>query len=163
MPHRGEHILQELAGRQVVVHVIGGCERNAGFPGQRLELRQPQRVMGTMMQFRGEGAAVSEEFARHPEADYGRVRDMSDDDGDDDRYRRGRDDDDDDDRDFRGASGDTGSVRLSVSPRDASVYVDGEFRGSGRDSSSLRLRPGRHRIEVVRPGYRTIEFDLERM
>ena len=108
---------------------------------------------------RGSGEAVSEEFARHPEADYGRVRDMSDDDRDDDRYRRGRDDDF-DDRDFRGEAGDTGSVRLSVSPRDASVYVDGEFRGSGRDSSSLRLRPGRHRIEVVRPGYRTIEREI---
>jgi hypothetical protein len=48
-----------------------------------------------------------------------------------------------------------------VSPRDASVYVDGEFRGSGRESTNLRLRPGRHRIEVVRPGYRTVEREIE--
>ena len=107
---------------------------------------------------RGSGEATSEEFAGPPDADYARVRDMSDDDRrrDDDRYRRGGDDD------YDGRDrGDTGSVRLSVSPRDASVYVDGEFRGSGRDSSSLRLRPGRHRIEVVRPGYRTIEREIE--
>ena len=119
---------------------------------------------------RGSGEATSEQFAGPPDADYARVRDMSDEDRRrddryrDDRYRRDDDEryrgDEDDRRDFRG-SGDTGSLRLSVSPRDASVYVDGEFRGSGRDSSSLRLRPGRHRIEVVRPGFRTIEREIE--
>ena len=27
--------------------------------------------------------------------------------------------------------------------------------------SSLRLSPGRHRLEVVRPGYRTVEREVE--
>jgi hypothetical protein len=48
-----------------------------------------------------------------------------------------------------------------VQPEDASVYVDGAFRGSGREASSLRLAPGRHRIEVVRPGFRTAESEVE--
>jgi hypothetical protein len=54
-----------------------------------------------------------------------------------------------------------GKLQLSVQPEDASVYVDGAFRGSGREASSLRLAPGRHRIEVVRPGFRTAESEVE--
>lgn len=107
---------------------------------------------------RGAGEATSDQFAGPPDADYARVRDMDDRDGrpgdDDGRYegREGRDGRD---------EGDTGTVRLSVRPGDASVYVDGEFRGSGRQSANLRLRPGRHRIEVVRPGFRTVEREVE--
>jgi archaellum component FlaG (FlaF/FlaG flagellin family) len=55
----------------------------------------------------------------------------------------------------------TGELRLLVDPRDASVYVDGEFRGTGREASTLTLAPGRHRVEVVRPGYRTAEHEVE--
>jgi hypothetical protein len=54
-----------------------------------------------------------------------------------------------------------GTLRLSVRPADASVYVDGAFRGSGREASALKLAPGKHRIEVVRPGYRTVEREVE--
>lgn len=54
-----------------------------------------------------------------------------------------------------------GRLRLFVEPEDASVYVDGAFRGTGREASSLSVRPGRHRIEVVRPGYRTDEREVE--
>jgi hypothetical protein len=54
-----------------------------------------------------------------------------------------------------------GKLQLSVQPEDASVYVDGAFRGTGREASSLRLAPGRHRIEVVRPGFRTAESEVE--
>ena len=54
-----------------------------------------------------------------------------------------------------------GRLRLSVQPEDASVYIDGAFRGSGREAGSLRLAPGRHRIEIVRPGYRTSEQEVE--
>jgi hypothetical protein len=57
--------------------------------------------------------------------------------------------------------GPAGRLRLNVRPSDASVYVDGAFRGDGREASSLRLPPGRHRIEVVRPGYRTVEREVE--
>jgi hypothetical protein len=52
-------------------------------------------------------------------------------------------------------------LRLTVVPDDASVYVDGSFWGTARQSRSLELSPGRHRIEVVRPGYRTFERDVE--
>jgi hypothetical protein len=54
-----------------------------------------------------------------------------------------------------------GTLRLDLKPSDASVYVDGEFRGAGRRVENLRLAPGRHRIEVVRPGYRTVEREID--
>ena len=97
---------------------------------------------------------------------------------DDDRYRR-RDDDqrlerhdrdaEDEDalddrppvRGERVPSGERGRLRLNVMPEDASVYVDGQFKGSARQASSLELPAGRHRIEVVRPGFRTDERDFE--
>jgi hypothetical protein len=56
---------------------------------------------------------------------------------------------------------DLGRLRLTVRPEDASVYVDGQFKGSGRQAGSIELPAGRHRIEVVRPGYRTHERDVE--
>ena len=46
-------------------------------------------------------------------------------------------------------------------PADASIYVDGVFRGTGQDLRRLNLPAGRHRVEVVRPGYRTFERDVE--
>jgi hypothetical protein len=54
-----------------------------------------------------------------------------------------------------------GELRLDVYPRDASVYVDGEFRGTGREAATLDLAPGTHQVEVVRPGYRTAEREVE--
>ena len=54
-----------------------------------------------------------------------------------------------------------GRLELKVRPDDASVYVDGAFRGSAREASSLKLAPGRHRIEVVRPGFRTADREVE--
>jgi hypothetical protein len=56
---------------------------------------------------------------------------------------------------------DGGSLRLDVRPDDASIYVDGEFVGTARRAGILNLPPGRHRIEVVRPGHRTVERDVE--
>ena len=56
---------------------------------------------------------------------------------------------------------DAGILRMDVRPQDASVYVDGEFRGTGRNVRRLDLPPGSHRIEVVRPGFRTFERDVE--
>jgi hypothetical protein len=55
----------------------------------------------------------------------------------------------------------SGRLKLSVRPGDASVYIDGAFRGSAREAASLQLPPGRHRVEVVRPGFRTVERDVE--
>jgi hypothetical protein len=54
-----------------------------------------------------------------------------------------------------------GKLRLKVSPADASVYVDGAFRGTAREAASLQLPPGQHRLELVRPGYRTHERTIE--
>ena len=54
-----------------------------------------------------------------------------------------------------------GRLELNVRPEDASVYVDGAFRGSAREASELKLAPGRHRIEIVRPGYRTHDREVD--
>jgi hypothetical protein len=64
-------------------------------------------------------------------------------------------------RSDRAPSGERGRLRLNVLPEDASIYVDGQFKGSARQASSLELAAGRHRIEVVRPGFRTDERDFE--
>ncbi|HET7290835.1 MAG TPA: PEGA domain-containing protein [Vicinamibacteria bacterium] len=53
-----------------------------------------------------------------------------------------------------------GALRFDVRPGDASVYVDGAFRGAARELRSLELPAGSHRIEIVRPGYRTFERDV---
>ena len=63
--------------------------------------------------------------------------------------------------DERRDSRDAGTLRLEVRPDDASIYVDGEFFGSARRAGSMPLAPGRHRIEVVRPGFRTVEREVE--
>jgi hypothetical protein len=50
-----------------------------------------------------------------------------------------------------------GDLRLDVSPDDASVYLDDRFLGSARELRTLALPLGPHRVEVVRPGFRTVE------
>jgi hypothetical protein len=54
-----------------------------------------------------------------------------------------------------------GELLLEVEPADASVYVDGEFYGKAAQVSKVELAAGRHRIEVVRPGYRTEETEVD--
>jgi hypothetical protein len=89
-------------------------------------------------------------------------------DRDDERYDR-RDEGRYDDRSRRdrdesygaGERGDMGSLRLDVQPADASVYVDGDFKGTGRQIRALSLPAGRHRVEIVRPGFRTVEREVE--
>ena len=62
------------------------------------------------------------------------------------------------DDDAMDARGEPGRIALTVSPGDASVYLDGRFLGSGSELERLRagllVDPGEHRLEVVRPGYR---------
>jgi PEGA domain len=53
-----------------------------------------------------------------------------------------------------------GTLRLNVRPDDASVYVDGTFSGSARDLARVDLPSGNHRLEIVRPGYRTYDRDV---
>ncbi len=52
-------------------------------------------------------------------------------------------------------------VTLSIKPQDAAVYVDGRFMGNGADVDELQLVPGKHRIEVVRPGFATYDKELD--
>jgi len=54
-----------------------------------------------------------------------------------------------------------GILRLDVRPVDATVYVDGEFRGAAGALERLTLAPGRHLLEVVRPGFRTVQREVE--
>jgi hypothetical protein len=56
---------------------------------------------------------------------------------------------------------DSGRIRLEVRPEDTSVYVDDAFRGTGREARALTLPPGRHAIELVRPGYATERREVE--
>ena len=53
----------------------------------------------------------------------------------------------------RSYEGRSGRVRLEVRPDDTSVYVDDDFRGTAREARLLNLPPGRHVIELVRPGF----------
>jgi hypothetical protein len=54
-----------------------------------------------------------------------------------------------------------GEVRLNVRPGDATVYVDGEFRGTARETANLVLPSGSHRVEIVRPGFRTATREVD--
>ena len=75
------------------------------------------------------------------------------------RARRGRPvaSADDGNRDRSSMAGDTASVRISVEPADASVYLDGRFVGTGTDLTRLPggivVEAGEHQLEVVRPGH----------
>jgi hypothetical protein len=59
---------------------------------------------------------------------------------------------------------DVGSVKLKVKPRDAEVFVDGYFAGQVDDFDgmlqSLKLDSGAHTIEVRKPGFETLRFDV---
>jgi hypothetical protein len=52
-----------------------------------------------------------------------------------------------------------GFLRVAVTPSDAAVYLDGEFLGRGDELERLHgaipVAAGEHRIDVVRPGYRS--------
>src|SRR5262249_4302054 len=119
-------------------------------PGQTLKIHQVM-VRGTG-EDTDELASPGEPYQPPPDD---RARDgygERPDDRDPGRYEPGEDDRDDPD---------AGTVHLALRPADASVYVDGGFRGSGRRVETLRLAPGRHRLEVVRPGYRTVDREID--
>jgi len=56
-------------------------------------------------------------------------------------------------------------VSFEITPATAAVYVDGQYAGTAADfgptAPPLSLTAGRHHIEVVSPGYRTIDFDVD--
>ena len=79
----------------------------------------------------------------------------------DERDARDRDRDARDPRDDRDVGKvDLGTLRLTVNPQDASVYVDGQFWGTGI-KDDLKLPAGRHEIAVVRPGFRNFERTVD--
>jgi hypothetical protein len=58
----------------------------------------------------------------------------------------------------------TGHLKLKVKPRDAEVYVDGYYAGLVDDFDGmfqkLELQAGPHRIEVRKPGFSTMTFEV---
>jgi hypothetical protein len=58
-----------------------------------------------------------------------------------------------------------GTLRLSVTPQDASVYLDGRFLGTGSElaltGGGLYVEPGQRRLQVVRPGYRQEDVSFQ--
>jgi hypothetical protein len=65
---------------------------------------------------------------------------------------------------YQAAGYDIGKLRLKVSPRDAEVLVDGYYAGTVDDFDgmfqSLRLDSGNYRIEIRKPGFGTLQFDV---
>jgi len=60
-------------------------------------------------------------------------------------------------------AGEFGRVVLEVSPVEASIYVDGKFWGivpEGGVINNFNLPKGKHRIEVVKPGYKTVQKNI---
>lgn len=59
---------------------------------------------------------------------------------------------------------DFGRLQIKVAPREAQVYVDGAFAGTVDDYDgifqSLKLEGGTYHIQLVRPGFQTLEFDV---
>jgi hypothetical protein len=57
-----------------------------------------------------------------------------------------------------------GRLLLTIRPPDAAVYLDGHFLGTAGElaqlSAGLVVEPGRHVLELVRPGYQTEEVPV---
>lgn len=58
-----------------------------------------------------------------------------------------------------------GRIAFSVWPADAVVYLDGHFLGAADElahvSAGLIVEPGRHTIEIVRPGFVSVQREVE--
>jgi hypothetical protein len=63
------------------------------------------------------------------------------------------------------AQADMGGVSFEITPSTAEVFVDGSYVGTTGEFSPqtqpLGLTPGRHRIEIRAPGYRTMNFEVD--
>jgi PEGA domain len=64
--------------------------------------------------------------------------------------------------DYRDGDGDgmadvagSGRLQLDVQPADATIYVDGQFHGTANNDTVLLLTPGRHTVELARPGFQS--------
>lgn len=58
----------------------------------------------------------------------------------------------------------TAEIKLDVTPNRAAVFVDDGFMGPVQDfggmGRALLVSPGKHRIKIAMPGYRTFETDV---
>ncbi len=65
---------------------------------------------------------------------------------------------------YQTTSGDEGSLRLKIKPKNAEVYADGYFEGTVDDFDGifqrLHLDAGIHRIEVRAAGYESLTFEV---
>jgi PEGA domain len=112
-------------------------------PGQTVKLRHDM--------VRGAGEDAAERVGEEPEVRGGPAG-----------YARLEDERPDARVDPRGAMPvDTGRLHVDVRPPDASIYIDGVFRGPARAMDGVLLPSGRHRVQIVRPGYRTEEREIE--
>jgi PEGA domain-containing protein len=59
----------------------------------------------------------------------------------------------------------TSELKLTIHPKRAAVFLDGKYVGHaselGGKFHSLEVSPGKHRIKVELPGYRTFETDVD--
>jgi hypothetical protein len=58
----------------------------------------------------------------------------------------------------------TSTLKLNVDPGRAAVFLDGKYVGHAGEFGrlhSMKISPGKHRIKVGLPGYRTFETDIE--
>src|SRR5207249_12067918 len=69
-------------------------------------------------------------------------------------------------RDLRASypGSDAAELKLNLKPDPAAVFVDDNYRGHAADFGgafrSMRLSPGKHRLKVELPGYRTFETEV---
>jgi hypothetical protein len=65
----------------------------------------------------------------------------------------------------RQTQADMGGVSFEITPSTAELFVDGLYVGTTGEftpqTQPLGLTPGRHRIEIRAPGYRTLSFDVD--
>ena len=60
----------------------------------------------------------------------------------------------------------TATLKLSVDPRRAAVFLDDRYVGHASEFGGLHsmlIGPGKHRIKVGLPGYRTFETEVNRL
>jgi hypothetical protein len=65
---------------------------------------------------------------------------------------------------YSSPTGEEGSLRLKIKPREASVFIDGYYVGVVDDFDGifqkLHLEAGPHRVEIRAPGYETLSFEV---
>ena len=59
----------------------------------------------------------------------------------------------------------TAELKISVQPKRAAVFLDGSYVGHASELGgrfhSLLVSPGKHKIKIELPGYRTFETDVD--